>query len=117
MTKLRWVGKHTKYYHETDELPNSSQPNPRKKWLKKRRLGHVFPKLIIFRDLGLGFIWDTEYKRPKPAKILANTSIPGKLITVPWTTVTGRCLIAGIPPRQQEVGVDTINHNRQPITA
>ena len=42
--------------------PTQGQPNPRKSGLKSGNWATFFPPQIIFAWVGIGFIWETDYK-------------------------------------------------------
>ena len=58
------------YYHETDEPPNPSQPNPRKNRLKVA-IGPLFPTTIFF--CGFGLVLYRKQPTRNPTKLSANT--------------------------------------------
>ena len=64
-----------KYYYETDELIRDPRPTqPKKKSGQKWRLGHFFPQQNTFSWVRTDFItWETDYKKPNPTKLCANT--------------------------------------------
>ena len=49
--------------------PTQGQPNPTKKWLKVG-FGPLFPIANSFSWVGIGLMWETDYKKPNPTKIL-----------------------------------------------
>ena len=65
-----------KYYYETVELPNPrpTQPKPRKNRLKVA-FGPLFPTSDNFWWAGIGFVWETDYKKPNPSNSSANPLI------------------------------------------
>ena len=56
------------YCYETDELPN-----PRKDIGSKVAFGPHFPAADIFSWVGIGYMWETDCKKPNPTKLSANT--------------------------------------------
>ena len=52
--------------------PTQGQPNPRKIRFKVA-LGPLFPTANDFSWAGIGFIKETDCKKPYPTKIFANT--------------------------------------------
>ena len=64
------------YYYETDELPNPRPTQPKKKtinWLKSGVWATFFHMQNIFSWVGIDFIYETNYKKPNPPELSANT--------------------------------------------
>ena len=70
---LGW--KTQKHYYETVELSNPRPTLPNKNQVKKWHLGHFVPQQIFFLWVGIGFIQETDHKKPNPTKLSANTLI------------------------------------------
>ena len=66
------LGWKTYKHYETDELPNPRPTQPRKIRFKVA-FGPLFPTANIFWWVGIGFIYETDYKKPNPTKFSANT--------------------------------------------
>ena len=68
-----WVGKRINIIMKPTNSPTDGQPNPRKKKGLKVAFGPLFPTANIFSWVGLGFMWETDYKKPDPTTFSANT--------------------------------------------
>ena len=65
-----WVGKHVKYYYETDELPNPRPAQPKKNWAKSG-IWATFPSQeIVFRGLGLVLYRKQTTRKPTQPSFL-----------------------------------------------
>ena len=56
------------YSYETDELPNPRPTQPKKSSVESGIWSHFFPQQLIFRGVGIYFIYETDYKRNKPTQ-------------------------------------------------
>ena len=57
---------------KTTNSPTQGQPNPRKMRLEVA-FGPLSPTVNDFSWVGIGFIQETDYKKPKPPKFSANS--------------------------------------------
>ena len=61
-----------RYYYETDELPNPRPIQPKKSQANSGIWATFFLTANIFSWVGIGFIQETDYKKPNPDKFSAN---------------------------------------------
>ena len=73
-TKLCSDGKHVSIMMKPTNSPIQGQPNPRKNRLKVA-FGPLFPTANNFSWVGIGFIQETDYKKPNPTKFSAKHPI------------------------------------------
>ena len=71
-TKFRWVEKHVNIIMKPTNYPTQGQPNPRKNGLQVA-FGPLFPTEECFLVGWDWFYMETNYKKPNPTKLSANT--------------------------------------------
>ena len=72
-TKFCWVRKHLNIIKPTNS-PTQRQPNPRKNRLKVA-FWPLFPTANKFSWVRIGFVLETDYKKPNPTKLSTNTLV------------------------------------------
>ena len=61
-----------KYYYKPTKSPTQGQPNPSKTRFEVA-FGPLFPTANNFSLVGIDFIYETDYSKPKPTKLFKNT--------------------------------------------
>ena len=86
-TKLCWVGKHITIIMKPTNSPTQGQPKPMKIRLEVA-FGPVFLSTFFFSWAGIGFIFETDHKKPNPTKLSAIIGVPAA-VAVPAAAAVG----------------------------
>ena len=77
---LGW--KTSKHYNHTDELPNPRPTQPQEKRVSSGVWTTFSPQQTFFPWVGVGVIWETDYRTPNPTQSSANTLLPATPSTI-----------------------------------
>ena len=78
-SKFCWVGKHINIVMKPSNSPTQGHNPTQEKIGQKVAFGPLFPTAYNFSWVGIGFIQETDYKKPNPTKFSANTLITSRV--------------------------------------